>query len=267
VEAGKQMGLNTVLAAMQILDQALSRMRYSTQARIIAELAIVRISHLADLDEISELIARLQSGAPATQGGGSQAASGGGVAASYAAAKKKHDTPVISPTVSGPANASSESGIDDASPSASASSSPSPTGADTMELTAANAAEVWLAALSRLPGIIVEQARQFDSITVLDSGRLVVRFKPAYAVFKSACERPEQAARFEQALADITGRRVRVDFALSEEEPIQPQPAAPVKTVSHHQRLLEVAKHPFVQRASELFGAQPQRVDEATPKE
>ena len=38
---------------MQILDQTLSRMRYSTQGRILAELALVRISHLEDLDELS----------------------------------------------------------------------------------------------------------------------------------------------------------------------------------------------------------------------
>ena len=42
VEAGKRLGLQTVLAAMQILDQSLSRMRMSTQARILAELALVR---------------------------------------------------------------------------------------------------------------------------------------------------------------------------------------------------------------------------------
>ena len=62
VEAGKRLGLQTILAIMQILDQTLSRLRYSTQARILAELALVRICHLEDLDELSELIAQLQSG-------------------------------------------------------------------------------------------------------------------------------------------------------------------------------------------------------------
>ena len=38
VEAGKRLGLQTILAAMQILDQTLSRLRVSTQARVIAEL-------------------------------------------------------------------------------------------------------------------------------------------------------------------------------------------------------------------------------------
>ena len=62
--AGKQLGLSTLLAIMQILDQTLSRMRYSTQGRILAELALVRICELEDLDELSETIAQLRSGAP-----------------------------------------------------------------------------------------------------------------------------------------------------------------------------------------------------------
>src|SRR6185312_1548386 len=46
VAAGKQLGLETVLAVMQILDHTISRLRYSTHGRILAELAIVRICNL-----------------------------------------------------------------------------------------------------------------------------------------------------------------------------------------------------------------------------
>ena len=52
IEAGRRLGLQTILAAMQILDQTLARMRYSTQARILAELALVRICNLEDLEEL-----------------------------------------------------------------------------------------------------------------------------------------------------------------------------------------------------------------------
>ncbi|MFH1264496.1 MAG: DNA polymerase III subunit gamma/tau, partial [Planctomycetota bacterium] len=41
---GNQLGLQTLLAAMQILEQTLSRLRQSTQGRILAELALVRIA-------------------------------------------------------------------------------------------------------------------------------------------------------------------------------------------------------------------------------
>ncbi|HKD38166.1 MAG TPA: DNA polymerase III subunit gamma/tau, partial [Pirellulales bacterium] len=42
----KWFGLETILAVMQILDHTLSRLRYSTHGRTLAELAIVRIAHL-----------------------------------------------------------------------------------------------------------------------------------------------------------------------------------------------------------------------------
>ncbi len=54
-EAGRRLGLQTVLAAMQILDQTLARLRCSTQGRILAELAMVRLCQLEELDEIAAL--------------------------------------------------------------------------------------------------------------------------------------------------------------------------------------------------------------------
>ena len=50
---------------MQILDQTLARLRLSTQGRILAELAIVRLCQLEELDEIATWIGQLQSGAAA----------------------------------------------------------------------------------------------------------------------------------------------------------------------------------------------------------
>ena len=60
IEAGRRLGLQTILAVMQILDQSLSRMKYSTQARILAELALVRICNLEDLEELAGLIVQLK---------------------------------------------------------------------------------------------------------------------------------------------------------------------------------------------------------------
>ena len=65
--------------------------------------------------------------------------------------------------------------------------------------------------------MVVDQARQFDSVAISAPNRLVIRFKPVYALSKTMCERPEQAARFEQALAEVTGQPIRVEFALVSE--------------------------------------------------
>ncbi len=65
-EAGKQLGLETILAVIGIIDQTLSRLRYSTHARVLAEMALVRACKLEDLDALPAAIAQLRSGATAT---------------------------------------------------------------------------------------------------------------------------------------------------------------------------------------------------------
>jgi DNA polymerase III subunit gamma/tau len=49
---GEQLGPETILAGAQILDHALVRMRQSTHARILLELAIIRICQLDQLDDL-----------------------------------------------------------------------------------------------------------------------------------------------------------------------------------------------------------------------
>ncbi len=61
-QSGQELGLETLLAATQILDQAIARMRYSFHARALAEIAVIRICQLEQLDELSTWIAQLQLG-------------------------------------------------------------------------------------------------------------------------------------------------------------------------------------------------------------
>ncbi len=61
-EAGQTLGLETILAILQIIDHTLARMRYSTQGRTLAETALVRICYLENLDALSSLLSQLQDG-------------------------------------------------------------------------------------------------------------------------------------------------------------------------------------------------------------
>jgi DNA polymerase III subunit gamma/tau len=260
VEAAKRLGLETLLAILQILDQTLSRMRYSTQGRILAELALVRICHLEDLDELSEVLSSLQSAS--------------GAVADPAAAKKKLEPALEKPDRGadrwgGSSTSTPATGATVQLPSQPMAPQPMPPGpaaapTATIALTAEKAVEIWDLALGKLSGMVVDQAKQFDSVAFEPPNRLVVRFKSVYAVCKRACERPEQVARFEQAVAEATGRRIRVEFALAADEPNESAPsAASARAVSPHQRMLEIRQHPLVQRAEELFGAQPIRVEDS----
>lgn len=55
-------GTPRVLASMQILAQTMSRMRYSTQGRILAEMALVRLCSLDRLAGAAQLIEQLRAG-------------------------------------------------------------------------------------------------------------------------------------------------------------------------------------------------------------
>lgn len=62
---GERLGVATLLAAMQVLDHTAARMRVSVHERTLADMAIVRLANLEDLDDLAQSIADLKSGAPA----------------------------------------------------------------------------------------------------------------------------------------------------------------------------------------------------------
>jgi DNA polymerase-3 subunit gamma/tau len=268
IDAGKRLGLATVLAVMQILDQSLNRLRYSTQGRIVAELALVRICHLEELDDLPALIAQLQSGVPAAPGVALRPGVVAGQTAPLpaAAAKKKHE-PAVKSTEATDLGAT-ELGATGVPPVRAERGQDGRGTPSAVALSDENATEIWTASLSRLSGMVVDQAKSFERASAPESSRLVISFKPVYAFAKSVCERPENLGRLQKALAEVVGQPVRLEFRLHEVEPAAGDaPAAPARTVSPHQRLLEVAKHPLVLRASELFGAQPLRVDEPSDRQ
>jgi DNA polymerase-3 subunit gamma/tau len=271
--------LQTILAAMQILDQTLARMRYSTQARILAELALVRICDLEDLEELSALIVQLQAGQP--------------LAIGPPAAKKKFEPsnqpPLTQPTSTSPIAKPSPAPrhVESASarpaeqtsrpiPATAASvaaaeldgAGDAPADADDDDdspagfvLDASNAAEIWRRAIEKIPGMVGDQAKKFFRLDITGINRMAVVFAAEHAFCKTACQRPEQVQRFEQALKQVTGQPIRLEFKVLEADP-QAVAEAARPTINPHQRLLEAAGHPLVRRASELFGAEPTAVEE-----
>jgi DNA polymerase-3 subunit gamma/tau len=96
---GRRLGTGTLLAMLQILDHALGRMQVSGHADVLAEMAVVRLARLEDLDALADLVAGLtQAGAGpggVVPGGAATAAAGrptraaGGAPPSVAPREKK----------------------------------------------------------------------------------------------------------------------------------------------------------------------------------
>ena len=59
-EVGRELGLATILAIGQILDQAVARMRVSVHGRTLVEMAMVRICQLGELDDLAALVSELR---------------------------------------------------------------------------------------------------------------------------------------------------------------------------------------------------------------
>lgn len=59
-EMAQKMGLDLILAAMQIIDHTLTRMKVSTQGRLLAEMAFVRICSLQSLVSLQDVIAQTE---------------------------------------------------------------------------------------------------------------------------------------------------------------------------------------------------------------
>jgi DNA polymerase-3 subunit gamma/tau len=246
------LGVQTILAMMQIIDHTLARLRYSTQSRTLAEMAMVRIATLEDLESLAELIARLRSADSSAPLAVSAHRPAQAITSVVSGAKKKAE--LIEPDVSSVASPrrTTESLPEDAEP-------PRPTTA--VEVTPENVGEIWRQALSGLSGLLPEQAAACDSVSLAGADRLAVTFVEKYNSCKAFCERGEQLKTLEHALRDVVGRDIRIEFVLIKET--QPQLKAARPTASR-QRL---NNHPLVERASELFDARVVRVEEAGGKE
>ncbi|HEY2840135.1 MAG TPA: hypothetical protein VGJ26_13350, partial [Pirellulales bacterium] len=254
--AARELGVQTVLAMMQILDHTIGRMRYSTQRRVLAELALVRICQLADLEELPALIAQLND-----SGDGPTMARSGGVtsrpapaavrpapvaarpatpthtpqesAASPAAKKKDElsenealDRANAALASSEEAGAEDDRELDQQSPSAGANSSsdrtlapaaaPSPALEPAAPLAPADAKRLWQEAIATLGGMLAAYASKADRFEVRGDDFLVATFPKNYNSAKVFCEKPEQLDRLQAAVSEVAGHGVRVSLVLSE---------------------------------------------------
>ena len=112
----ERLGVQTVLAMLQVLDQTAARLRTSVHSRTLAEMAIVRIANLQDLDDLASLVAAVRDGAPLP-------AARGLAEAKPRAADNHSVAKPPSPVVTPPARAANAEPAPPAAPSSAADSS------------------------------------------------------------------------------------------------------------------------------------------------
>jgi DNA polymerase-3 subunit gamma/tau len=259
-EVGRQLGLATILATVQILDQTAARMRVSLHGRTLVEIAVVQICELGDLDDLAALVAELRGGQPAGEvarpagaskkNAKSQAASVGG-AESDRGLRHPHPSPL--PEGEGTGGI----GVGDAShsspPECRARGGPSGTPA---AMTDELAGRLWQQAIIELGGTVAGSAARAERVAAGGSDVVVASFPASYSFCRDICERAENRARLEQTLSQAYGAAVRLRLDIHEDTQIGQAPERPARP-SRREQLARISEQSFVKRAMELFDVPP----------
>lgn len=260
---GQSLGTATLLAMLQILDQSLARMRTSGHASLLAEMAVIRLATLEDLESIASAIDRTAAAAPAAQG----LPAARPAPAPVAAAQKK-TTDVTPPAVDRPgapvAAGVSEPGSDRVVAEAPASARAGL--ADPPDPVAA-----WHAAAATLEGLAGDFASEATGVTWRD-GQLEVTLPATATTAAAFLRRPEVAASIARALEERAGRPMRVAIVLAEPvaEATNPREADQLRAAavpSQTALLREAADHPLVAHARTLFDAAIRKVEPPRQRE
>ncbi len=263
-------GLATTMSALQILSDCKSKLRSTTQARPLVELALVRLSQLRDLELVSTLIRQLKTGQPLML----QAPAG----PSDAATPEKK-TPLIShhaeqvapPTSSPTAQVPERSGVavaaSSTSPEPIAPLTPAaeleqalPKAVSTIPLVAGRESEFWSQVFGKLPDMTKSQVAKATRVAISGPNALLLSFPKRYYLAKESLERGKDLRTIEEIAATVAGRPVRIqleiDATLDAQLPAPQQPASEEADT----RVVR-ADHPLVAAAVRVFGAKLVRVE------
>ena len=263
----RQWGLNSILAALQILAEAKARMKGVTYGKILAEMALVRIGSLEDLDQLGELVSLLKSGRlpPGSPAAGGKAATPSAAARPVSAAPRGEPSPPArSRSPRDPrSEGTTSSEVKEQTPSSlniEAASVPQ------IPFESGRENEIWSQVIGLLSDMTKSHAKNVATVAISGPNQLVLTFPKSYHLSKSHFDRsPDQLRRIEAAVEQVVGRSVRVLLNLSHTE--APPPAEPETRMTRaetERRQLEAGNDPLVQRALTAFGATLVRVEMGT---
>jgi DNA polymerase-3 subunit gamma/tau len=258
-------GLHRILASLQILDQTYTKMRFSTQGRVLTELALVRIAHLDHFQMISVLLDRLREGhlpLPTTPPPTTAT-----VAPSVKPVQRVIPPPAttntntkINPNTDVNSNTHPNPNTSVSAPSTFSASDQDQTPlqrfneasisppVDLDNMTDEKAVTVWRNAIENIPGMLATYAAGYKKLIFEKPNSFLVVFDNRLA--KELCER--ESPRLQNVLSQTVGKAIRIRFELIEEKNSTP---APVQEVNRSALFQEVVENPFVKKIGEIFGA------------
>ncbi|MEM7473827.1 MAG: DNA polymerase III subunit gamma/tau [Planctomycetota bacterium] len=291
-------GLQTILSAVQILDESLVRMRSSISAVTLLEVALVQICDLENIASIPALLEKLESGQLAKPSSPARAPQKKNVDAAVAAsppappqefsslpAKASQTDKGVENTPKREVGSEKDESDRHASASEQAIRNPkvtasevksagnAPKASENSESASATSAakepevasdsfamQQWRKAITSIDGMLVDYASMASAVEAVDSQHWKVTFPPGRVAIKEFCEQPEKKTELLKAVELEVGRSVALTFQAERAE-IKQQAQPVSKTAQRAQRLREISNDPYVKKLCEVLEGEILRVD------
>jgi DNA polymerase-3 subunit gamma/tau len=224
--------LDTILAGLDVLSTTKARLKFSNHGRTLAEMALVRLGRLGELQSLPQLAHWL--GQLRFDG----ATSGPRIAPPEGVKKKP-------PTLSLPSRAAV------------------PELPGLLELTDETMPDIWERVLGMLGPLLAEDLRKANLPAIFGPNTLAIRFPEAYNTSRDSCQMPGNVTRIEDALKKVTGRpwTLRIEatpttVVVSSASRVPAPEAPPAVRPARRNPRDEAEKEPLVKYALDKLSAQ-----------
>jgi DNA polymerase-3 subunit gamma/tau len=233
--------LDTILAGLDILVSAKTRMRSTAHGRVVLEMALVRLSRLDKLVSLAQLAEAL--GRPPGQGQGSSAQGN---------TSPRLPRPQASRTIEPAESQKKKAGAESV--------------AGVIPLSEETLTAVWQRVMESVGPMQAAILGKIGNVAIFGPNTLVLRFPSSYNQVESHYLDPTRVARIEDLLRQITGQAciVRLDASKADTPPPDGSAAEDTETSLSRTRRqrAEAARQPLVTRAMEVLGAQIVQMDD-----
>ena len=255
----QEWGLQSILAALQILATTQSRLQRASCGRALLELALVQIASLENIDDLTALIDQFRAG-------------------SSAAGEKRRVARSVSPEGSGddPGNRSKPLSLP-TKPSPTVASEPKPQkksdapgdsvteppkeAAASHKFVSGQEREFWAQVISEIDDLLKSHLDCVSQVAISAPDKLEVCFPRSYHFNKQYCERPDIRRRLEVVVSGIAGRSVQLHLSVSKDSESSSSTTALLDAAARQKAPKEVCD-PFVQKAMTLFKANVAKADQ-----
>lgn len=232
-------GLGTVMAALQILSETRSQMARVTYGRVLAEMALVRIATLENLEEIQKVVHAITK-------------TNGKLTLPVATTGVKSATPPEAKTAP-PKTSAPQKKNENAEQLAPSDTSPTQKPEESGKSLGELPKDILPQLVEKVEDRLKTHIKALNAIAISGPNNLDLQFSKSYDFSKRFCEKGENRDHLQRILSQILGRIVQISISFTTEEPPTPQESAdrdqPTKAVP-------IAEdHPYVSRVMQVFGA------------